>query len=350
MSSISSDSVLRAVLALAGLAMALTMVLAALIVALRLRLRRRQRHAQEFAAKWRPVLMAAVADPAGAVLPPLQRRDEFAFLKLWNYLHESLRGNASEHLNALARRLHCDESATRMLAGGDRAGRLLAILTIGHLRERSAWHALRAAAAARDGVMSLMAARALIQIDGRAGAECLLPFVLARRDWEIPRLARMLEPARAAFQVLIIQALRGLPAERLLRALQLAEALRMELPQRSLGQLMQAGQPPEVVAAALRLVSHPSQLPAVKAQLDHPQWRVRVEAIHALGRLGQAADVRALSRLLDDDQWWVRYRAAHTLISSPLLEPAELAELCAAAHSAHAAGVLAHAMAERRLS
>lgn len=345
---ISSDLLLGAVLALAGLAMALTMLLAALILALRLRLKRRQRHAQEFVAKWRPVLMAAVVDPAGAVLPPLQRRDEFAFLELWNYLHESLRGDASEHLNALARRLHCDELATRMLGGGDRAGQLLAILTIGHLRERSAWHALRAAAAARDGVMSLMAARALIQIDGRAGAECLLPFVLARRDWEIPRLARMLEPARAAFQVLITQALRGLSTERLLRALQLAEALRMELPRRSLDGLMQAGQPPEVVAAALRLVSDSSQLPAAKALLDHPQWRVRVEAVHALGRVGESADVRQLSRLLDDDQWWVRYRAAQTLVSSPLMGSAELAELCAAANSAHAAGVLAHVMAERR--
>lgn len=349
MSSISSDPVLVVVLALAALATALVMLLAALILVLRLRLTRRQRHARDVVAKWRPVLLAAVVDPAGVVLPPLPRRDEFDFLKLWNYLHESLRGDASENLSTLARRLHCGELAARMLHDSDRAGRLLAILTIGHLREASAWHALRAAAAARDGVLSLMAARALIQIDARAGAECLLPFVLARHDWEIPRLARMLEPARAAFQGLIAQALRGLPAVRLPRALQLAEALRMELPQRSLDRLLQAGQPPEVIAAALRLMRHPSQLPAARARLDHPHWGVRVEAIHALGRLGDAADARQIARLLDDDQWWVRYRAAQTLVGSPLLEPAELSALCTAANSAHAAGVLAHVMAERRL-
>jgi HEAT repeat protein len=108
--------------------------------------------------------------------------------------------------------------------------------------------------------------------------------------------------------------------------------------------------PPELIAAALRLLRHPGQLPAARGLLRHPDAHVRSEAIAAVARLGDAADIRALAQLLEDAQWKVRFGAAQALAASPLLRAGELEALRAAAASREAIGVLSHAMAERGLS
>ena len=344
-----SDVFLEAALALAASVAVLALVLLGLILVLRWRRARALRRARSFEARWRPVLMAASLGPADMALPALAARDQFAFLKLWNYLHESLHGEASQHLNDLARRLKCDEAARRMLGGRDRAERLLAILTLGHLREASAWHALRSAASTADTVLALLAARALIQMDARGGAESLFPLVLSRRDWDIARLAHILAPARDACRTLIVEAMPRLSNPSRLRALHLIAALRVDLPARQLDQLMQPDGPPEVIAAALRLACHPRQVPAMQRLLGHANWRVRCEGIAAVARLGAAADVLSLAPLLQDDQWWVRYGAAQALVASPLLRSGELDELCATA-GPEAKGILSHVIAERSLA
>lgn len=344
-----SDVFLESALVLAGGIAAFTLVLLGLILLLRWRRARAQQQEQLFETRWRPVLMAASVGVVDSDLPALGARDQFAFLKLWNYLHESLHGEASQHLNQLARRLKCHELARRMLDARHRATQLLAILTLGHLREDSARHALRAAAATPDTVLSLMAARALIQIDAQGGAESLFPLVMTRRDWDVARLARILAPARSACQTLITETMPRLTHPSRMRALDLAAALRLDLPSRHLAALMRPDKPPELIAAALRLARHPQHAPAIRALLAHAEWRVRHESIAAIARLGNAADVRSLAALLQDEQWWVRYGAAQALVASPLLSAGELDELCATA-SPEAKDVLSHVIAERSLA
>ena len=344
-----SDIFLESALVLAACVALLTLLLLGLIVVLRWRRAHEFRRVQSFEKRWRPVLMAASMGPVGGALPALASRDQFAFLKLWNYLHESLHGEASQHLNALARRLKCHEAARRMLDARDRATRLLAILTLGHLRDDAARHALRSAAARPDTVLSLLAARALIQIDAAGGAETLFPLVVSRRDWDIARLSRILAPAREACRTLISESIMRLGQPARMRALELAAALRLDLPSRHLVLLLRPGEPPEAIAASLRLVRHPQHVPAMRALLGHADWRVRCESIAAIARLGEPADVRSLARLLQDEQWWVRYGAAQALVDSPLLRPGELEELCATA-GPEAKGILSHVIAERSLA
>lgn len=344
-----SDVFLTAALGLAAVVAMLTLMLLGLILALRWLRARALRRAHSFEVRWRPVLMAATVGPPATDLPVLAASDQFAFLKLWNYLHESVHGEASRHLNELARRLKCDDAARRMLEDRDRAERLLAILTMGHLQEISAWQALRRAAANGDTVLSLLAARALIQIDARGGAESLFPLVLSRRDWDIARLARVLAPAREACRTLIAESmLRLAPASRL-RALKLIAALRVDLPAHQLDRLMRPAEPPEVIAAALELVRHPRHVPAMRSLLRHDNWRVRCESVAAIARLGEADDVRSLALLLQDDQWFVRYGAARALADSPLLRRGELEEIWANA-GPEAQGILSHVIAERSLA
>lgn len=344
-----SDIFLESALVLATFVALLTLLLLALIVLLRWRRARALRQVQAFEMRWRPVLMAASMGPVEDPLPALAPREQFAFLKLWNYLHESVHGEASRHLNQLARQLGCHDAARRMLDGRHRAARLLAILTLGHLREDSAREALGAAATSPDTVLSLLAARALIQIDAEGGAKALFPLVVSRRDWDIARLTRILAPARAACQALITESIVRLRYPPRMRALELAAALRLDLPEHQLAVLMQPGEPPEVIAAVLRLVRHPQHMAAIHGLLGHATWRVRYESIAAVARLGNAAQVRSLAGLLQDEQWWVRYGAAQALVDSPLLRAGELDALCAAA-GPEAKGMLSHVIAERRLA
>lgn len=350
MSSTVFDSQLRVVLALAAATLMVSLALVGLMLVLRWRRVRSERRAQDFENRWRPMLLAATLMPETAVLPALAARDRFAFLKLWNYLHESVRGEASLHLNALARQLQCDAMARRMLHGRDRAARMLALLTLGHLREATAWRALRATAATGDTVESLLAARALIQIDARGGAQSLMPLVFSRCDWDIARLARMLAPARDATHVLLAEAMPGLSDQCQLRALQLIEALRIELTVRELDLVMHPDKPPRVVAAGLRLVRHPAELPSVRGLLHHADWHIRFEATAALSRIGDAADIRSLVPLLQDAQWQVRYGAARALVNSPLLRASELETLRVGSTDPGAQGILSHVVAERSLA
>ena len=350
MSSTGSESLLRVVLGLAAGTLVLSFVLVGLILVLRWRRVRLERRMQDFESLWRPLLLAATLAPEATELPALAARDQFAFLKLWNYLHESVRGDASRHLNALARQLKCDLAARRMLHGHDRAARMLALLTLGHLRETTAWRALRATAATGDTVESLLAARALIQIDTDGGAQSLMPLVFSRWDWDIARLARMLAPARDATHVLLAEAMPRLSDQGQLRALQLVEVLRIELTVRELDLVMHPDKPSAVVAAGLRLVRHPAQIPAVRGLLHHADWHIRFEAAAALARLGDAADIRSLVPLLEDAHWQVRYGAARALVNSPLLRASELETLRVAATDPGAQGILSHVVAERSLA
>lgn len=345
-----SDPYLLVAFVTGSVALTLTALLLLLTMALRISLKRREKHALQFTALWRPVLMNALVDPAACELPVLQARDRLSFFKLWNYLQESLRGEATDSLNQVARRLHGDALARRLLRQGNRAERLLAILTLGNLRDRESWDELLASAASRDNIASLNAARALIQIDPMAGVAHLMPLVLARHDWEIPRLARMLGDARAAFGLFLTRTIVSLKAHELLRALQLVEALRLQLPPATLLYLLhRAHQPPAVLAAALRVANGAGVLPTVREHLAHADWRVRAQAVHALSRFGEPADVTLLTARLGDAEWWVRYAAAQALASLPFLGHEGLAKLQSSITDAAARQILAQVSAERGL-
>ena len=123
-------------------ASALTVVLVSSIIYLRLALKRSQRLEDAVIDVWRPILLLAINSGVTPELPELPASNHIFFLKLWNYLQESLRGMANESLNQVALKLRCDVTARALLKNGNRAERLLAILTLAHLRDRKSWGAL----------------------------------------------------------------------------------------------------------------------------------------------------------------------------------------------------------------
>ncbi|OWW21001.1 HEAT repeat domain-containing protein [Noviherbaspirillum denitrificans] len=327
-------------------ALALTLLLGTQIVYLRMSLRRQERLEQSVIAKWRPLLMAAVADVPPDQLPDLPRRERLHFLRLWLHLHQSVRGTASAGLNEVGYRLGCDAIARGMLRDGNRAERLLAVLVTGHLRDATAWDELMRLAALPDSATSMQALWALVQADADKALREMMPVLLRRDDWALSQVAGILQDAQETCARYLSDALMQLEPERLPRALNLAEALRAPVAPALLATLMHDDDAERVVAA-LRLANSPVLLDEVRTCLGHADWRVRVQASRALGRIGDRSDIARLQAMLGDTQWWVRYRAAQALIGLPSMQAGEAQALAASVTDRFAADMLRQVIAER---
>lgn len=341
-----SDPYLLVALWAGTVALALTVALAVVIVVLRLNLQRQERRWSAFVERWRPLLLAMMMEPdEPPTLPALARTERTLFLRLWVYLHESVRGAAAEQLNQAARVLQIDRTARRLLVRGSRAERLQAVLALGYLRDEPAWKALLKLARRADGLVSVNAARALIQIDAFKGAETLMPLILARRDWDVSRVAAFLVEARDAFWLHLVRQLPSMPPRDLPRALRLADALRLKLPDGAVRVLLQGNQTSAVVQVALRLVANGELLDEIRACLRHPDWRVREQAAQQLAQQATPTDTPALVQLLDDPRWNVRMGAAQALAQLPFLSDEQLAALARPGDAGET--VVRHVLAER---
>lgn len=327
-------------------ALVLTLLLAAQIIHLRMALRRHERLEKAVIAKWRPLLMAALTDGPPATLPAMPRRERLPFLRLWLHLHLSVRGEASAALNDVGYRLDCDGIARGLLRDGNRAERLLGVLVSGHLRDASAWDEILQLTAAPDSATSLQALWAIVQIDADKTLREMMPAVLRREDWALSQVANILQDAQDICTRYLSGALMQLDSVGLVRALHLAEAVRVTIPASQLATLLH-GDSIELVIAALRLTHDPVLLDDVRRLLAHPDWHVRVQASKALGRIGDRSDIARLQGMLGDPQWWVRYRAAQTLLALPFIQAGEVEALVASTSDRFAADMLRHVLSER---
>lgn len=343
-----SDVYLLVALWIGIVAMALTVLVGMQIIWLRVSMQRLQRREHAVTLKWRPLLNAAIAGEELDELPELAQRDRVLFIKLWLHLQQAVRGEATEGLNGIARRLGCDEHMRALLVRGNRAERLLATLALGHMRDRDSWGPLARAAHAADSASSVHALWALVQTDPARSAQEMAPLLLRRDDWPLSQLANILQNARSEWQLVLALALLRVSPQDLPQALRLVAALRIDLPQSQLKGYL-ASDRADVVLAALRLARTPSVLDLVRGHLASTDWRIRLQAVRALGEMGDRSDVARLRALLSDPEWWVRYRAAQALLSLPFLTEAELADMRNAGDR-YAADMLTQVAAEREVA
>ena len=66
-------------------------------------------------------------------------------------------------------------------------------------------------------------------------------------------------------------------------------------------------------AAALGAVGGALALPALSSALRDDEWQVRAQAAASLGALGDRGSVAALSAAVEDESWWVRRNCAEAL-------------------------------------
>lgn len=335
---------------LARIIAGLLFVLLVQILVLRALLGFRRKRMTAFRAVWEP-LLATVADAFPARLPALRRRQVCDFLLIWNYLQESLRDQAKERLNRVARRLRVDRHVRRLIRHGGVRERLIALTAAGHLGDAGLCDELARIAAAEEPVVSLCAARAMMRIDPERAAPAILPLVQRRPDWPAASVATMLVEAGpdAVSDVLADCAAKADPesAPRLIRLLDLAHP---EIAAPVIRQFLETMDDTEIVTACLRVVQDPGLLDLVRERLQDERWQVRLQAAQALGRIGTREDEWHLRRALADPQWWVRYRAAQALGSLPFMDIERLRRISADVEDRYGRDILRQVIAEKELA
>ena len=302
--------------------------------------------------KWEPVLVETL-ERIPEILPSApSRRNAFEFLLLWNHMQESLRmGEAGERLAAVAHRLLINQRALAMLDSRSLRTKLLAIQTLGYLKEGNAWDKLFLISRSCDPVLSLCAARALMRIDKEAALPSLLPELASREDWSLTIVGAMLKEAGAdtiseplARAVLLIPECQ---APRMLRFLELAHSPAAAVAVR---QLIARTTDLETITACLRILQDPEDLPIVRKFLKDGQWQIRLQAAVCLGRMGTIDDVPSLSHACGDLEWWVRYRAAQSLADLPFILPEKLKEIADQHQNEFGRDIISQVIAEREVT
>lgn len=347
-----SDLLLRLALITAVVLTGASILMLASVIVLRTRLVLRQRRDRRLTAKWRP-LLARCTESVPSVLPALAAADREVFLHLWNQFHESLRGEAHANLNELARATGANRIAQAWLHRTSLRRRLIAVTTLGNLRDRSQWHHLRALMHVPSPALSLVASRALLRIDPPASINEVVAVAARRDDWPIARIAEILaevgaeEVTPAIVSAIDEAASRHIAVAPVCRLLKLATIGYPQHIAPAVRRVLASAVDDDVIAACVSSLYAPQDVVLARHYTRHACWFVRLAAAKTLGRLAEPEDRRLLAHMLSDSNWWVRYRAAQSLAGLPFVTPTELHIIQKALTDRFAADILAQVIAER---
>ena len=340
--------------AYAGVALGISataLVLATLIVAaiLLLRVGRRWRSARLARQEggWHEALHLATDTPE-AELPPVPHALLPDFVGYWNRLRATLKGAAAENLATLVRRHGLEPRLLRMLASGSMRLTLIAATALGYLRAQSAWDPLTRLTREPSSILSFTAAQALLRIAPDAALDLLAADLAGRDDWSLARIGGLFKElgpdAITPGLARIIASHPGRGAHRIVKLARFGQRQRMGAAVR---EWLRTSDDAEVLASALDYVESADDLPTVRGAARHGDWRVRMSAARALGRVGARPELAVLLELLRDREWWVRYHAAHALTALHGMTPAEVETLQREAPDRFAADMLGQALADR---
>jgi HEAT repeat protein len=341
-----------------GLAVA-AMTVIMLIVTLtmrRLSQRRASIHARAVAL-WRPVILAEAAGTE-APLPALTERNRSGFIRLWNEVHEPLRGQSTDHLARIARTTGLEQQLYQALQARSFHDRVVALIALGHVRSRDSFSHVARFLDDASPIMSLCAARALMQIDPGQAISMLVPRIMKRADWSQGSIAAILAESEAALiaaplaaatrQAALETALETAPdvAPRMIRFLAgVSAAAAAPVIRESL----RTAADEQLISTCLLVISYREDLDCVRPILSHHRWHIRMQAAATLGRLGAPGDEQQLIALLGDPQWWVRYRAAQALLNLEFIGSERLRAIQAAQSDPYAQDIITQVLAERAI-
>ena len=301
-------------------------------------------------ATWRPLLARIAIEPGDAPpLPALPRRHLPYVMEEWCALHDAVRGDSSARLNAVALEpLGFDVAARRMMRARRVGRRILAIRTLGYLRDPASWMELQGELASRNALVSFYAAAALVRIDAQRAMPGIMNQLAERESWPGEAMARLLVDAGAEVaREPIRQLMLSLNPEKLPPLLPwlahvdavLGSEVAIELLRRHPGDA-------PIVAAALTVVLDPGVLPKLARFAESPDADVRQSLAVAYSRLGSLGDTETVTRLMCDRVWWVRYRAGQALLALKGMTADRLEAVRAHLTDAYARDMLAHVTAE----
>ena len=339
----------------------LTLLLLANVLLLRIFLIRRERLNRVVVERWRPVLFECIEGVPQSI-PQLSALEAQAFLSLWGHLYDNLLDLARDNLVQVALAVQADRYARKMLRKGNLHAKLIAATALGQMRASTAWDELARLLELTEPSISLAAAKALVRIDAPRALPLLMKFIGTRADWSAARISDVLREAgadllsgqlaQAALNASWDKEAVASPASaaRFIRHLELAHA-NVAVP--ALRQLLEATHHinMDVLEACLKLTGNPDDVFAARACISHPHWRVRLQAVGALGRIGSVEeDEKRMIFLLNDPEWWVRYRSAQVLSQLYNNDDERMRETQTRHHDNFARDILGHVIAENRLA
>lgn len=299
---------------------------------------------------WRPLLTRVALEDG---YEPLEigrpkRRHMVHVMEEWNAFQDAVRGVGTARLNQLARTVGIDAAARRLLRSGGLGARILAIRTLGHLRDPADWQALQDQVLEPNALLSFYAAGALIQLDAQRAMPGIVLQLAERENWPGEAIAGMVKEVgtqvtREPIRALIF----SLPPGRVPPLLPwlgradpiLANEVGVQL-------LRRAPEDPRVVAAALLVLQDPAMLAEIRGLVGSPDAEVRKDLAMTLGRLGGMQELDLLISLMSDPVWWVRYRAAQSLVKLRDMDSARLDAMRGRLSDRYARDMLDHVRAE----
>jgi HEAT repeat protein len=334
----------------AALAAALMMLIALVV---RQHIRREDLLRARVVDTWRPLLARiAIEDAAAPPLPAVSRRELPFFLEEWNAVHDALRGVSAGRLNALASRYGFNVIARRGLRSRSIGARILAIRTLGHLRDESAWKDLQEQLASSNALVSFYAAAALVLIDATRAMPGIMNQLAERESWPGEAMARLLVDAGADIAREPIRALMlSLAPDKVPPLLPWLSHVDAVLGSEVAIELLHRNPDhEEIAAAALLVIQDPALLDELAVFANSANPHVRENLAQAYGRLGGLGQIETLVRLMSDRVWWVRYRAAQAVLKLKNMDAARLEAVRAGLSDPYARDMLEQARAEVALA
>jgi HEAT repeat protein len=325
-----------------------------LLYTLELRIRRRFSEGQRarVAASWRTLIADAMTSPSGAgpVSPPkLRRRDRREFLRLWNRTRNMIEGAAGDRLIALLHELNLLGWVRAHAEHSHLGTRLLAIQTLGYLRDAASWELILAETDDENLSLSITAAEALAEIDPVRAVNAIIPKIVERHDWPRNHVFRLLQKAGSeAVGEPLYRAIRTGSAADAAYLLPFAVLAEFDVRDAVAAETLTTRDDPDALAAALKVSSGYGPVPRLDELLAHPVWYVRMQAARLLGRTARPENAARLESLLKDESWWVRYRAASALASLPQFGESDLQAMRLRQTDPYARDILEQAIAEAR--
>lgn len=302
-----------------------------------------------FIQSWQPVLVQRALGEQVA-LPTLDTRDTNRFLILWLHLQESLLGEPREHLNHVMQEIDLSGELKKRLLKGSLSDRMIAITSLGYLRDERVWNALENLLNSPTLSLSISSARALASINPERAAPIVLPVIAARRDWPAQKVARILKESPEAFMASFLafteEAMRG-KQPYLIRLLRLLHVQHLNQSPLYIREILSQSDDAELVLTALKLVREPRDLDLVRTRLSDDSWQVKVQAAKVLGRLGNREDISRLTAMLYSKDWWLRYRAATAINLMPFMKKNDFEEIGTNLTDPYASEMFAYAIAAK---
>ncbi len=326
------------------IALAVTMLV--VIAVLRAMVEHRERVHAAAIVRWTEILEGAGDVP----VPPLHRRELSGFLQIWNDIHEKRGGKTSAFLEHVARETHLAAHLVRRIRYGGFHTRLVALIAMGYLHDADSFVRIERYLNEKNPIVSLCAARALMQSDPMRAVSRFVPQIMTRGDWSQGSVAAILaeagpqtvstELAGATLQANTDTAPRMI---RFLAGVDPAAAAPI------IRKTLMDSTEERLISTCLQIMTRSEDLDLVRPLLKHQRWHVRMQTAATLGRIGLPSDEALLVGVLADPQWWVRYRAAQALLKMSHVGEAGLRRIAATHADKYARDIVNQVLAEHAM-